>query len=393
MTPASDTPRVAVILRHGQSAESWSARYRDGRTWDETAYGYHLAGSVTRMRWSRDYGENRTQNAMRRATRRVLGFDLVHAWRNRALLRWADVVLTHTEREHLAVATVGLLTRTRPPVRVAQSVWLWDTWDSLGPLTRRVYARLLRWFTLEVVLSPANRAAADRSVPGRTVVFVPFGTHGIPASDPGSGAGAGTGAGTRAGQGTATPTRTDRPRVLTVGNDRHRDWDLLLQVARQLPEIDFAIATLNDDVRSLPWPENVEVSAAPSTEALRAAYLASDAVALPLQANLHASGCTVAIEALSARRPLIVTRTGGIEAYTADSGAHLVEVGDVSGFTEAVRAALGDPESHRPPAHYPADHGLTQRDYIVRLLRLSTAGLQGSTPPTDVSDTVPQEWP
>lgn len=128
MTPASDTPRVAVILRHGQSAESWSARYRDGRTWDETAYGYHLAGSVTRMRWSRDYGENRTQNAMRRATRRVLGFDLVHAWRNRALLRWADVVLTHTEREHLAVATVGLLTRTRPPVRVAQSVWLWDTW-------------------------------------------------------------------------------------------------------------------------------------------------------------------------------------------------------------------------------------------------------------------------
>ena len=93
---------------------------------------------------------------VRRALAARLGTDVVHAWRNRALLGSADVVWTHTEREHLAVGLVrATLPRRRRPAVLAQSVWLWGRWDALGRARRRRCAGVLRGPAVAAVLGVA----------------------------------------------------------------------------------------------------------------------------------------------------------------------------------------------------------------------------------------------
>ena len=98
-------------------------------------YGYHHAESDEfRLTYSQDGGENRVASLARRALKAALGFDVVHAWRNRAALLNTDVIWTHTEQEHLAAALILKLAgaQGKRPLLLAQSVWLFDKWNSFG---------------------------------------------------------------------------------------------------------------------------------------------------------------------------------------------------------------------------------------------------------------------
>jgi glycosyltransferase involved in cell wall biosynthesis len=272
----------------------------------------------------------------------------------------ADVIWTHTEREHLAVALVKALSPRRyRAVSIAQSVWLWDQWPALSRLRAAFIRRLLTRHAVEVVLSRVNRDASRAAAPGRAVVRVPFGTH--PA--------------TPAGPDAVAPAP---PRVLVVGNDRHRDWALLAEVTALVPEADFDIISLSEDVRARTWPANVELRSTTQAQVL-AAYAESTLVALPLRHNRHASGCTVAIEAISAGIPLVVSDAGGIDEYVAGADAALVPVGDAAAFAEAIRERLTRHGAH--PAGAPTtarDRGLSERDYVARLALLTQATLSHS---------------
>jgi hypothetical protein len=134
---------------------------------DLTPYGYDLAGDRFDMVWSVAAPEGRLGRALRVRIANALGFDLVHAWRNRTLLFRADVIWTHTEREHLAVALLQRFRRRsrRVPV-LAQSVWLWDAWQTWGAPRRALVGWLLRTHPVEAVHSARNRDVSRRAVPG-----------------------------------------------------------------------------------------------------------------------------------------------------------------------------------------------------------------------------------
>jgi glycosyltransferase involved in cell wall biosynthesis len=351
-------PRVAVLLGAQQDPQAWRQRHARGETLDETPYGYERAARWADVVWARSGPEGRP------ASRRVadalaarLGFDLLHAWRNRRILFSADVIWTHTEREHLAVAVLQRLRfgRRRIPV-IAQSVWLWDEWPRYGRLRRTFVAWLLRSHPVELVHSALNAAVSREEVPGRRVLQVPFGTQGVePVEAPSAPAG--------------------RPVVLALGNDRHRDWGLLAEVARALPDLDFHVASSSRRARGTDWSDNVVVAPITGTQRLREAYARAAAVVLPLQPNRHASGATTAVEAMSADRPLVVSRAGGIDDYV-DGLALLIEPGDVPGFVEATAAAVAG----RAPRNGPeavAARGLTQVDYVARY-ELVTSALLGN---------------
>lgn len=348
--------RVAIIVRFGLNPQRWAERHAQGEVVDQTPYAYHLAERWFALDWSSDHEESSVARWWRLSIRRVLGFDFVHVWRNRGIIRTADAVWTHTEREHLAVAMLkALAPRRYRAVSVAQSVWLWDSWPDMSRARAAFLRLLLRRHAVEVVLSRVNRDISRAAVPGRNVVRVPFGTHfASPAP---------------AGAVLRLP-----PRVLVVGNDRHRDWELLAEVAALVPEADFDIISLSEDARSRQWPGNVEVRSVPQARVL-AAYADSTLVALPLRHNRHASGCTVAIEAISAGIPLIVSDAGGIDEYVADAEADLVPVGDAAAFAEAVRRRLRASGSDRTPSTTAAERGLSERDYIERLALLTHAAL------------------
>ena len=358
----ADRVRVAVFLHRGQDVRHWRARFAHGASLDRTPYGYDRAERWFDLTWAESPPDTRLGRALARWSMRLLGCDLPHAWHNRRLLRTADVVWTHTEREHLAVALLQWLRpgRRRVPV-LAQSVWLWDRWASAGPLRRWLTAGLLRTHAVELVHSRLNLADSRAAVPGRRVELVPFGS--APAVLSAAAA--------------ARAAEPARPLVLSVGNDADRDWTLLASVASMIPGADFRVASRSRAAHAVAWPSNVTVRPAESTAELSELYTAAAAVAVPLRPNRHASGATVCIEGLAAGCRIVATRAGGIEDYLGPQG-RTAEPGDVAGFASALEAAL----HHDFPAPGPQaylDRGLTQADYVGRYV-LVTRAVLGAAP-------------
>lgn len=349
-------PHVVVVLGADQDAAEWRQRHARGETLDETPYGYDRAEPVVRLSWTRSRPESVRARRWRRSVAGRLGFDIVHVWRNRRLIRSADVVWTHTEREHLAVALLQLLVRkgTRVPV-LAQSVWLWDAWARWGATRRRFVAALLRTHAIEVVHSRVNRDIARRSVPGRTVELVPFGS--ATSAPP-----------------TARQESEAEMLVLAVGNDADRDWAVLSEAAARLPNARFRVASSSPRASAIEWPSNATVRPAATRSELMELYAAASVVVVPLKENRHASGATACIEALSVGRPLVVTSAGGVDDYVRDE-ARLVDVGDADGLADALADALAG-RVDAPSADAAERRGISQRDYVNRYL-LVTAWMLG----------------
>ncbi|SDF70799.1 Glycosyltransferase involved in cell wall bisynthesis [Cellulosimicrobium cellulans] len=367
---AAARPRVVVHLAHEQDPVAWRARYAAGETLDRTPYGYDLAAGAFDLAWSVSHRERPVVARVRRALAARLGTDVVHAWRNRALLGSADVVWTHTEREHLAVGLVRTtLPRRRRPAVLAQSVWLWDRWDDLGRARRRLFAAVLRGHAVEAVHSDVNRRVALDRVPGRRVVLVPFGT--APAT----------------GEGRAAGSAASAPEVLAVGNDRDRDWAVLRAALDLLPGVTARIASRSAAAARVAVPGRVDVAPAAGRAELARLYEGCRVVVVPLRENRHASGATACVEAMAAGRALVVTDAGGVRDYVVGTRARLVAPHDAAALADAVRHALGPGEA--TSAADVRARGLRQEDYVARYVLLTCALLAQAEIPAAVSSFEP----
>lgn len=323
--------RVFVQLAHGQDAGRWRERYGRGEVPDEVPYGYHhAAGPDLEVRFSRDAPEVPPLIFFRKALTRVLGSDPLHVWRNRAAYRWADVVWTHTEREHLAAAALirALPTQERPHL-VAQSIWLMDRWDRLPRWKKSVYRGLLEQADVLTFHSGEGAARARWLNLHPDIRVVPFGISRDsfppqPIED--------------------RDVRGRPLRLLAVGNDIHRDWVTLVEAVRGSPEVELHVLT----------GRKVETDRAPNIFLVRGAtqreitdaYRWADAVAVPLLGNLHASGFTVTLEAIMAGKPVLLTRSGGLDSYFSEQEVSFLPVGDVTAW----RATLGRLHAEYPEA-------------------------------------------
>ncbi|WP_191905659.1 glycosyltransferase [Microbacterium caowuchunii] len=362
---------VFVFLEQGLSLESWAGG-RSTRN-SPSPYGYAAASDAVRMSWSTDRDESGIGRRLRRAVYRLLGFDLVHAWRNRAALNEADVVWTHTENEALAALALLQLLRNRRTRVIAQSVWLWDDWGSRSSARRRAHLRLLDRAAVEITLSEYNRDHAREVRGTQEVYFLPFGAainESVAArirEDPVDGA---------------------ETYVLAIGSDRDRDWETLVAAARLLPDLRFRVATLS---RRFPsdLPPNLAVTPAGSLEESYRMYARADLVVLPLKPNLHASGCTVAVEAQAFDVPLVTTDVGGIRSYL-DGGVHLYEAGDATSLAAVIAAAARTPRARTGSgAQFLRDAGLTEQDYAARMLLVTRWVVEGGGFPVQVEALAP----
>jgi glycosyltransferase involved in cell wall biosynthesis len=81
---------------------------------------------------------------------------------------------------------------------------------------------------------------------------------------------------------------------------------------------------------------------------MRAAYDEASIVAVASVPNLHASGITVCLEAMAMARPVIMTRTAGMEHYIVDGETGLlVPAGDHSALASSVFRLVNDPAEAR----------------------------------------------
>ncbi|MEV4311899.1 glycosyltransferase family 4 protein [Actinocrispum sp. NPDC049592] len=124
--------------------------------------------------------------------------------------------------------------------------------------------------------------------------------------------------------------------VVSAGNDRHRDHDLLVRAARQVG------ARLEIATR---LPVDPEVVRPGLTEGeIRGLYARASVVALATRPNVHASGLTVTLEAMASGRPVVIPDTPGLTDYVVPEETGLVyPVGDEDELAKCLQRLLSDP--------------------------------------------------
>jgi beta-glucanase (GH16 family)/glycosyltransferase involved in cell wall biosynthesis len=362
--------RVFVHLARGFGAAQWRAKWERGEIIglnDPLPYGYfHAAEHGCAVVYSEDRPETPVGRLFRLGLRALLGFDLVHAWRNRRGIRNAEIVWTHTESQHLAVLLLLRgCPRSRRPKVIAQSVWLFDAWPRLSRLKRGFYAKLIGEADILTVLAPENLKIVRALFPRQRSQMVPFGI----AAD-------------------AMTRRSPRPvhhplRILSLGSDRHRDWATLIAAVAGMADCELRIVT-PQLASAFTRAENVTIAHPKNNEELAAVYEWADLVALALTPNLHASGITVVEEATAFGVPVICTDTGGLAAYFAEDDVLYVPPGQPRALRAAIaqlarddaaRCRMVDRAQRRM-----LDAGLTARDYARRHAELSHELLREAAP-------------
>jgi glycosyltransferase involved in cell wall biosynthesis len=134
--------------------------------------------------------------------------------------------------------------------------------------------------------------------------------------------------------------------VVSVGADPHRDFELLLAVARVMPTTSFLVVTTAERVRSLTGhPSNVAVETDLPFDEMRRRLERARVVALPVRENSYSGATTVLLQAMALAKPVVVTRTAAIATgYGLEDGhnVRLVAPGEQHAFGAALEELLGD---------------------------------------------------
>lgn len=327
--------QVFVQLAYGFGGKSWKKRWENGEILginEPQAYGYYRAANAdVNIIYSEDAPENSLKKLLRLSVRAILGFDLVHIWRNRHRLLAADVVWTHTESQTLAVlAALALLRPLRRPKMVGQVVWLVDKWDKQPALRKSLYRTLLHSLDVMTLHSSLNCLDAQRLFPRLRIEQVLFGIRTEEMREP--------------------VARETSPSIgiISLGNDIHRDWDTLTRATAQIPQANLRIASKSPLARKASQTvQNAEVLQARTNTELLELYNSADMVVVALSPNRHASGLTVIQEALIRGVPVIATDTGGLRDYFSDDMVLYVPPHDPDALRKAIFDLHTSPEKGR----------------------------------------------
>ena len=239
----------------------------------------------------------------------------------------ADVVLSTVDTVGIPLVLLGRAGRVRPPL-VYLAIGLPERLAKLrSERMRRRYARALgataaiaAYSEHEAEQLRAYLAAYGESTP---VEFMPFGVD-VHAFTP-----------------SVAQLSVD---VVMVGADPHRDVDLFVGLAAELPNRSFRLVTTADRARALATPPpNLEVEADIPFDAMKQRLEEARVVALPVLENSYSGATTVLLQAMALGKPIVVTRTKAITTgYGLVDGENcrLVEPGDGAGFRRALAGVL-----------------------------------------------------
>jgi len=260
-----------------------------------------------------------------------LGFDFLHAWSNRTKIFASDIIWTHGESQSLAIAALFLLRLpkgVRYPRLIAQTVWLFDKWERLTPLHRFLYKELLSHADVMTFLSPLNLRKGQQLFPHQDCRLVKFGI--------------------RSDHIASRDYQASRPiRILSVGNDIHRDWEALIVAFGGCDAFDVRIVT-----RSLKWSaikpyENIKIIEVGKNDRLMDLYRWANLSVVLLKENLHASGITVILESFSMGLPVVASNVGGLSEYFSDREVLYVQSHDRRKIREAVVRYASDLDAQK----------------------------------------------
>ena len=170
---------------------------------------------------------------------------------------------------------------------------------------------------------------------------------------------------------TAEPPMRD---VVSVGADPLRDFPLLLEVARSLPETSFSMVAGPDNAPApRDVPPNVSVEVDLPFDEMKRRLEEARVVALPVHENTYSGATTVLLQAMALGKPVVVSRTSAIATgYGLVDGdnCRLVPPGDADAFARSLRDVLCDDMHARAlgaNAHTTVERSLTWDRYVDRI--------------------------
>lgn len=323
--------KVYVHLAYGYSQLTWGRLFDERRLVginERDAYGYMRAEEMgAEVTSSDDHHEGRLNKLNRLSWRWFLGFDVIHALRNRKKIFNSDVIWTHTESQFLAVLMVYTLMRVdlvRRPKIIAQSVWLIDIWYKQPALRRWLWRQLIARADILTFHSPENLARAREMFPNVRSELVLFGIK------PDS----------------VTPNTvadaTETVRLIAVGNDRQRSWSTLIEMMRKHADWELRIVSTTCPQKLKGDLSNVIIAGVRDNDELIRLYEAADIAVVPLKPNFHASGITAIQEATLCGLPVVASDTGGLRAYFGDKEVCYVATEDPAALARAVADLAAD---------------------------------------------------
>ena len=142
---------------------------------------------------------------------------------------------------------------------------------------------------------------------------------------------------------TTSPVTDD---VVSVGADPRRDFALLVELARRLPERSFRIVASADNARDLgALPGNVHLETDVPFGRVRECLLGARVVVLPVRENSYSGATTTLLQAMACAKPVVVTRTAAIARgyhLEDDVNCRLVPPGELPRLEHAVTGVLDD---------------------------------------------------
>jgi glycosyltransferase involved in cell wall biosynthesis len=243
-------------------------------------------------------------------------------------LNRSAVVYSTVDTVGIPLALLGRLGCVKPPV-VYAAIGLPERLEQLrGPAARRLFAGAFRRLHTIVAYGwgEVEELRAWLGSDGPRIEFVAFGVD----------------------------TEYFRPEpsvqpeddLVSVGADPRRDFQLVAELARRLPERSFRIVASADNARVLDaLPANVHLEVDVPFARVRACLLRARVVGLPVLDNTYSGATTTLLQAMACGKPVVVTRTAAIaRGYNLDDGVNcrLVPSGDLAAFEHAVAGLLDD---------------------------------------------------
>lgn len=305
--------------------EEWDRRFRAGLVADRLPYGFdQLEGPEVEVR-------TKVVAPPRRNIRGLTGT----RGRRASGLDWA---VTWDERSAIA----AIQESTRAVRRASGLIWATDHIErSQRALEMRILRRYMRQLDVVWCLSRPQVHSALRwlgSSQSPRIEFLPFGIN------------------------TDHFAYAEYPRtkmVLSLGNDPDRDSVSAVEVMSEVRRVDPSVRLIIQSTMLDHVPPGIElVRSIPHDELLRM-YGAASVVLIATRRNTHVSGMTVALEAQSVGRPVVMTATDGAEDYLMGESGATVGPGDVRGLAARVLALLADPDRS-------ADLGRRARQYTEK---------------------------
>lgn len=313
---------VHVQLPYGLDATKTAQEFRQGLCPDRVAYGFHHAeGLCETVTYSVDAPEGWLESLLRKALFKALGFDVMHAWRNREQIERADIVWTMLECDYLGVLLIFALRPwvTAKPV-IAQNVWLFNDIARMGAIKRWLSMTLAARAAVLTTHSRTYLGIMRRHLPRSDIRLMPFGISRevFSAKD------------------VPAPANADGPiRLFSAGNDRTRDWQTLFDAFGN--DDRFRLTIVCDWVgdEALKTYRNLDLIRRPTMEQFRQLYRSADFAIVSMVENGY-SGITVALESVALGVPVVSSRTGGVPTYFDEDEVLYASPGDPVDLREKV---------------------------------------------------------